>query len=355
MSAPIAGSIAPAGWPSNVDPAARRDEFCKAIVLYVGNRRLDEALTREELGQLEGLQRVLALRNGLIANCVRHCRQNAGADVTIAVLTLITFMADNNDGICRLSVARMAQVFGRSERTIYRCLRDLEGGGLIGVVRNGQKGLPNWYWPTVPAGLAEVGASIVWFVDALSDKPKARIFPAFVDPTSIPKPPPDTNLRGTPDTTVRGSALPPDTTVSPTPDNPCQHISLNKKDNTASPEKEAKPASRKRDAKPRTKLPRDWKPSSETIAWAKANFVATDKQVAVEAEKFLAYHYGRGNAMADWPAAWRTWWFNGFHKIPRRMGAVPDMGVGATAGEAELHASFERARLMDEEDARCRR
>lgn len=234
MSAPISGSIAPAGWPSNVDPAARKEEFCKAITLYMGNRRLDDALTREELGQLEGLQRVLALRNGLVANCVRHCRQNPGADVTLAVLTLITFMADNNDGICRLSVVRIAQVFGRSERTIYRCLKELEDGGLIGVVRNGQKGLANWYWPTVPAGLAEVGASIVWFVDALSDKPKARIFPATVDPTSLPKAPPDTNVRATPDTavtptpdtSVRGVTVPPDTTPTPTPDNCCQHISL---------------------------------------------------------------------------------------------------------------------------------
>lgn len=247
MSAPIHG-IAPEGWPSNMDPAARRDEFCKAIVLYIGNKRLDEALSREELGQLEGLQRVLALRNGLIANCVRHCRQNPGADATLAVLTLITFMADNNDGICRLSVARIAQVFGRSERTIYRCIAGLEESGLIGVSRNGPKGSSNCYWPTIPAGLAEVGASIVWFADALSHKPKARIFAATADPESIRKPPPDATVRGggvtpdtavtpplthpsggeakTPDTAVRAKGDTPDTGRGGTPDAKRQHISL---------------------------------------------------------------------------------------------------------------------------------
>jgi hypothetical protein len=247
MSAPIHG-IAPEGWPSNMDPAVRRDEFCKAITLYIGNKRLDEALSRAELGQLEGLQRVLALRNGLIANCVRHCRQNPGADATLAVLTLITFMADNNDGICRLSVTRMAQVFGRSERTIYRCIAGLEESGLIGVARNGPKGSSNCYWPTIPAGLAEVGASIVWFADALSHKPKARIFAATTDPESIRKLPPDTTVRGggvtpdtpvtppltqpsggeakTPDTTVRAEGGTPDTSRQGTPDAKRQHISL---------------------------------------------------------------------------------------------------------------------------------
>lgn len=247
MSSPIHG-ISPEGWPSNMDPTARREEFCKAITLYIGNKRLDEALSREELGQLEGLQRVLALRNGLIANCVRHCRQNPGADATLAVLTLITFMADNSDGICRLSVARIAQVFGRSERTIYRCIATLEADGLIGIARNGPKGSANCYWPTIPAGLAEVGASIVWFADALSHKPRARIFAATTDPESIKKAPPDTTVRGgsstpdtavtppltqpsgdkakTPDTPVRGEGGTPDMERGGTPDAKRQHISL---------------------------------------------------------------------------------------------------------------------------------
>ena len=114
----------------------------------------------------------------------------------------------------------------------------------------------------------------------------------------------------------------------------------------------AKPAtaSRKRDAKPRTRLPEDWKPSPATIAWAKENFTASDHQIAQEAEKFYAHHFSKASKMADWPAAWRTWWFNGYHKIPRRIHPAQ-----SSQTDRALHDAFERARLMDEEDARCRR
>ena len=82
-------------------------------------------------------------------------------------------------------------------------------------------------------------------------------------------------------------------------------------------EPEDKTASRKRPA-PRTRLPLDWAPTPQDRAWAAANFVATDQQISIEAEKFGNYHRGKGSSMADWGAAWRTWWGNGFHKLPRR-------------------------------------
>jgi hypothetical protein len=114
--------------------------------------------------------------------------------------------------------------------------------------------------------------------------------------------------------------------------------------------------SRKRETKSRTRLKEDWAPSSETIAWAQSHFVASDKQVAIEAQKFRDYHVSKGSTMADWPAAWRTWWGNGFHKIPRRMGATAAMALATAGGqEQEFHDAFERARRADEEEAKCRR
>jgi hypothetical protein len=84
--------------------------------------------------------------------------------------------------------------------------------------------------------------------------------------------------------------------------------------------------------------------------------VASDLQVSIEAQKFRDHHVSKGSTMADWPAAWRTWWGNGFHKIPRRAGVVQQLALtGPDNGESEMHAAFERARLMDEEDAKCRR
>jgi hypothetical protein len=109
------------------------------------------------------------------------------------------------------------------------------------------------------------------------------------------------------------------------------------------------PAPRKREAKPRTRLPKDWKPSTETVAWAQANYVANPRQILIEAEKFRDYHVSRGTTMADWHAAWRTWWGNGFHKIPRRMSAVPDLLGKAGAQDAALEDALERRRRADEE------
>ena len=41
-----------------------------------------------------------------------------------------------------------------------------------------------------------------------------------------------------------------------------------------------------------------------------ANYVASDKQIAEQAEYFRNHHQGKGSLMADWTAAWRSWWDN---------------------------------------------
>src|SRR3954447_11034267 len=108
----------PPSWPANRAPEMsveeRRQHIDQQILLWVGNQRLDAALAAEELGQYSGMQKALLLRNGLLVGAVRHCRLNPRADTRMSILTLITFLADNNDGICRLSVTRMCKIFARS-------------------------------------------------------------------------------------------------------------------------------------------------------------------------------------------------------------------------------------------------
>ena len=152
----------------------RREYINQQITLWVGNLRLDAALAAEELGQYSGMQKALLLRNGLLVGAVRHCRLNPRADTRMSILTLITFLADNNDGICRLSVTRMCEIFTRSRESIVTSIASLEEDGQIGVNRSG--GMPSCYWPLIPAALAELSANPVWFVDALSTKPKFRSF-----------------------------------------------------------------------------------------------------------------------------------------------------------------------------------
>jgi hypothetical protein len=99
--------------------------------------------------------------------------------------------------------------------------------------------------------------------------------------------------------------------------------------------------SSKKRAGSRTQLAPDWQPTSELIAWAKCGWIATDRQIAAEADKFRDHHTGKGSLMANWDAAWRTWWRNGYHKIPRRPDSQPV--TDADAG-AELDAQLAQVR-----------
>jgi hypothetical protein len=111
----------------------RKARIAEEITLWVGNQRLDQALKAEELGQLSMVEKMVALRNGLIVGCIRHCRLNPRADCRLAILTLITFLADNNDGICRLSITAMTEIFKRTREAIVAGIKTLEKQGQIGV------------------------------------------------------------------------------------------------------------------------------------------------------------------------------------------------------------------------------
>jgi hypothetical protein len=172
--ATVTKNIAPDGWPSNLGTEERRKLIADEITAWVGNLRLDAALSAKELGQYSGMHKALLLRNGLLVGAIRHCRLNPLADTRLSVLTIITFLADNNYGICRLSVTRMCEMFARSREAIVNSITSLEADGQIGV--NRKQGMPNCYWPLIPSALAELSANPIWFVDALSHRPKARVF-----------------------------------------------------------------------------------------------------------------------------------------------------------------------------------
>ena len=63
----------------------------------------------------------------------------------------------------------------------------LEADGLIGINRV-RTSLQNTYWPKIPRCIATMNPSMVWFADALSDKPAPRGRPRLVAETSE-KPP----------------------------------------------------------------------------------------------------------------------------------------------------------------------
>jgi hypothetical protein len=70
--------------------------------------------------------------------------------------------------------------------------------------------------------------------------------------------------------------------------------------------KERKERERVPRAKARAPLPEDWKPSDIDLAYA-ADRGFDPAAVTRMACKFFDHHRSRGNLMADWAAAWRTW------------------------------------------------
>ena len=110
---------APNGGPTNqLTIEQRKALIAEQITLWVGNQRLDQALKAEELGQLKMIDKMVALRSSLIVGCIRHCHLNPRADSRLSILTLITFLADNSEGTCYLSVTAMTEILQRSREAI---------------------------------------------------------------------------------------------------------------------------------------------------------------------------------------------------------------------------------------------
>lgn len=148
---------------------ARKAEFIEAIQLWTDGQRQRQKMSPCDVGGYEGFHRLLLIRNSFVANVIALCRSNPRQDCRMAVLALIEFLSDNEDFVCHLSIKRMAQILVRKEENIRLAILYLEEQGVISVKRS--RGLLNTYSPCIPNGLDDVTAAVVWFADALSEKP----------------------------------------------------------------------------------------------------------------------------------------------------------------------------------------
>jgi hypothetical protein len=170
------GHLNGAGARNGAVPGAEdRRKFIQAqIAAWVGKLRLEAALAAESLGKLEGMRRLVALRSGLLLGVIRRCRANPRADTCLAVYALITFLSDNEDGLCWLSITRLCRILKRSREAIVNAIASLEADGLIGVNRSG--GLASSYWPLVPAAFENVELNPLWIADALAPTARQQLF-----------------------------------------------------------------------------------------------------------------------------------------------------------------------------------
>ena len=82
-------------------------------------------------------------------------------------------------------------------------------------------------------------------------------------------------------------------------------------DDTAEPTtpQAAKPIPPKKAPKKKQQVPDNWTPSEKARQWTTNTFPSMP--VALELQKFIAYHQAKGSLFADIDKAWRTWCLNG--------------------------------------------
>ena len=128
------------------------------------DRRLEEALGRADMGALSSTDRIIALKHGLLDNYRVLYATFPNMDVLPGVVLFVSIFSDNGDGCCTYAMGKMARYFSRSERAIRDALhRAVECGTL-----NRQKPAGGRYshWPVVFRSILDPASSPTWFVDA---------------------------------------------------------------------------------------------------------------------------------------------------------------------------------------------
>ena len=142
--------------------AISRDEFVDAINSWVTHKRIEDALTKDELASMGAFDRLDVLRKGMILSLSQYYKNHRRADVTLGVLILITIMSDNDTGACGLSQTTISSLFFRTRTTIAEAMTRLKEDGLI----HSDKGKSGSH-PLIPRVFAAEYNHVVWLIDAL--------------------------------------------------------------------------------------------------------------------------------------------------------------------------------------------
>lgn len=176
MSGPIPGIGHNSGGVEIIDDLdARRSRFIQELTNFANERRASEALTASQLGALDGLGRLAAQRQSLLDNFSQFYRDNPRADPAPAILLLITYYSDNNDGLCGLSLARIAGFLHRDVRRISAAIKRLIEAKLVHQERRGDGTNTSLYYPWVHKAFGSTKDPITWILDTRSPfRPRGR-------------------------------------------------------------------------------------------------------------------------------------------------------------------------------------
>lgn len=157
-------------------PLARED-FEHSIHHWIGTRNTAVALSRQDIGSMQGFDRVDAQRKAFLLGMAAFFRDNPRADVALGVYSIIMFMSDNKRGMCSMSQGRMAEILNRNRQTISDAMRRLRESGLI-LSENGKAGAT----PIIPRAVSENYNHVVWLMDAIATCPPQPTGPKQIEP-----------------------------------------------------------------------------------------------------------------------------------------------------------------------------
>jgi hypothetical protein len=155
----------------------RRTQNVAAIKIILQDRHQPfgdaMAMKREELATLNCINRMIALKHGLLNGMAEAARQNPNSDILPSLLAYIAVLAEASEiGACTYNAARVADFFDRSENSICTALARGEAQRLIirGKAPNGQTA----YWPFVLRELVTTEFSQHHIVEAYAPPRRSR-------------------------------------------------------------------------------------------------------------------------------------------------------------------------------------
>ena len=157
----------PEGIAGNNKPKPRlsQAECLAAIEHWTKTRRVADALSADEICELEPGVRLSAFARAKLEGLAHYFRSNPRKEADLGVYEAIFALSDNGKGYCEMGQERLGRFFGRGRQHINECIKRLGEHGLIRV--ESIKGAPTRLSPIVPKVFAQQ-VQTVWVFDALA-------------------------------------------------------------------------------------------------------------------------------------------------------------------------------------------
>jgi hypothetical protein len=163
--------------------APAKQEYTEAIHHWCQSRNAADALSKEEIGAMDGFARIDAQRKALIIGLAHYYRQHERSDVAPGVAVVLTLLSDNDKGSASISQRTLSKLFNRSVSSIADAQKRLKEDGLI-VMGRGRYAAT---YPVIPRTVTKSYNHMTWLVEAICTADK---------PLNLPAPPDDCQSTG---------------------------------------------------------------------------------------------------------------------------------------------------------------